>query len=185
MGLELRSGKTSRRTTGRGSASRSPAPTAMARNTRTPRHSDVMTCCSSLRRRNWRSHGVSIRRKTPSEKPTKSNGISTGRWVQPTCFTDENAMIDVDQIALFRLGRVVATPGVISSVPPEDTVQALLRHSQGDWGDMCDEDRIFNDDALERGLRLLSVYHASNSRKFWIITEADRSVTTILLPEEY
>lgn len=94
-------------------------------------------------------------------------------------------MIDVDQIALFRLGRVVATPGVISSVPPEDTVQALLRHSQGDWGDMCDEDRIFNDDALERGLRLLSVYHASNSRKFWIITEADRSVTTILLPEEY
>lgn len=55
----------------------------------------------------------------------------------------------------------------------------------GDWGDLCEEDRQANEDALNRDLRLLSSYSDRNGTKFWIITEADRSLTTILLPEDY
>lgn len=55
----------------------------------------------------------------------------------------------------------------------------------GDWGDLCEEDRQANEDALNRDLRLLSAYSDRNGAKFWIITEADRSLTTILLPEDY
>ena len=58
-------------------------------------------------------------------------------------------------------------------------------YARGDWGDLCSEDKQANDDALSVGARLLSAYHTGDGRKFWIITEADRSVTTVLLPEEY
>jgi hypothetical protein len=62
---------------------------------------------------------------------------------------------------------------------------ALARHSSGDWGDVCEEDRKENDLSLKEGFRLLSVYTTSTGTKLWIITEADRSVTTVLLPEDY
>jgi len=107
------------------------------------------------------------------------------RWVQPTGFTDENAMPDVNQIALFPLGRIVITRGVHSAIAADELLTALLRHAQGDWGDVCDENRYSNEQALVRQSRLFSAYHASDKTKFWIITEHDRSCTTMLLPEEY
>ena len=64
-------------------------------------------------------------------------------------------------------------------------VEALRRHQSGDWGDVCDEDRATNEKALELGMRLLSVYHSKRGEKFWIITEADRSSTTLLMREDY
>lgn len=88
-------------------------------------------------------------------------------------------------IAVFRLGRIVATPNSLQHVPQPDILRGLQRHQAGDWGDAEAEDRQANDRALVEGTRLLSVYHTSAGLKFWIITEADRSVTTVLLPEDY
>lgn len=85
----------------------------------------------------------------------------------------------------FPLGLLVATPGALDRVPHEERLIALGRHADGDWGDCCPEDWHSNNLALVDGLRLFSVYHTLGGAKFWIITEADRSVTTILLPEEY
>ena len=88
-------------------------------------------------------------------------------------------------MAKFPLGRLLITPGASSSLTQNDVLTALHRHLDGDWGDVCDEDRGFNDQALQFGARLLSVYHAEDRTKFWVITEWDRSATTILLPSEY
>jgi len=85
----------------------------------------------------------------------------------------------------FPLGQTVSTPGALETVHPEDMLGCLKRHAEGDWGDCCEEDREENEFALTRHLRLFSVYRDRNGTKFWIITEADRSVTTILLPSEY
>ncbi len=87
----------------------------------------------------------------------------------------------------FALGQVVATPGALAALasagqPPE---VLLTRHAQGDWGDLCEEDRRENDRSLVRGLRLLSAYALPDGTKLWIITEADHSATTLLLPSEY
>ena len=85
----------------------------------------------------------------------------------------------------FSLGQVVATQGVIALDLPLDTTLALLRrHQTGDWGEIGDEDRRENERSLRQGFRLMSVYTV-NDTKIWIITEADRSATTILLPSEY
>jgi len=84
----------------------------------------------------------------------------------------------------FNLGQLVATPGVIASIDPQAMAYALLRHGQGDWGDLGEEDKTTNDEALVQGDRLLSSYHDGET-KFWVITEWDRSVTTVLLPSEY
>ncbi len=84
----------------------------------------------------------------------------------------------------FRLGQVCATPGVIDEIPVMEQTSALQRHASGDWGDLDPEDWAENELSLKEGFRLLSAYHSSQGVKFWIITEADRSVTTILLPSE-
>lgn len=83
------------------------------------------------------------------------------------------------------LGRTVITPGAIAVLANTDVLAALARHAVGDWGDVCGEDRCANDEALRTGARLLSAYRTCEGVKFWIITEANRSLTTILLPEEY
>lgn len=83
------------------------------------------------------------------------------------------------------LGRTLATLGVLEVTTRAEQNIAFTRHSRGDWGDVCSEDWQANDQALQNGGRLLSVYHTVSGTKFWIITEADRSATTILLPEEY
>ena len=88
----------------------------------------------------------------------------------------------------FSLGRVVATPGAISTMEQFgiDPGSLLARHVTGDWGDLDDEDRTANDEALLYEGRLLSVYGAPDSdSRIWLITEWDRSVTTLLRPEDY
>lgn len=83
------------------------------------------------------------------------------------------------------LGQTVATPAALGVLSQTDIVAALRRHAAGDWGEVDDEDRAANDHAVKSGERLLSVYRAANGTTFWVITEADRSVTTLLLPEDY
>jgi hypothetical protein len=88
--------------------------------------------------------------------------------------------------AQLPLGQVVATPGALKllSEAREDPYDYLVRHSTGDWGDLCAFDRRQNEFALRHGYRVLSSYPVGREC-VWIITEADRSVTTILLPEDY
>jgi hypothetical protein len=88
---------------------------------------------------------------------------------------------------LFALGQVVATPGVLRVFEEshDSPLTYLVRHQSGDWGYLDDHDKRENNFSLERGFRILSSYKTKNGTKFWIITEADRSSTTILLPEEY
>lgn len=90
-----------------------------------------------------------------------------------------------EHIALFELGQVVATPGVLADIPDTEIQAALRRHNSGDWGEMDEHDWGENQKALTEGFRLFSVYHSKSGFKFYIITEWDRSVTTVLLPEEY
>lgn len=85
----------------------------------------------------------------------------------------------------FALGQIVATPNALASVQADDIKAALARHAACDWGDCCSDDWQENDLAVDKYLRLFSVYHDRAGVKFWIITEADRSATTILLPEDY
>lgn len=85
---------------------------------------------------------------------------------------------------MFALGQVVATRGVADCFAPMDLLELLHRHSLGDWGTVCPDDAAANDLALIEGGRLLSAY-AISGRKVWVITEADRSSTTVLFPDEY
>lgn len=84
------------------------------------------------------------------------------------------------------LGRVVATRAVVEQIPAQIYIDSLLtRHAIGDWGNICAEDWKSNDWSLQHGARILSSYESPKGTRFWIITEADRSVTTILLPSDY
>ena len=90
-------------------------------------------------------------------------------------------------LPLFPLGQVLATPGALDLLQSYQLapLSFIQRHVVGDWGDICAEDRQVNADALQHGSRLMSVYAISPTEKLWIITEADRSCTTLLLPQEY
>lgn len=87
---------------------------------------------------------------------------------------------------LFKLGTIAATPGALREAAEleADLLRLLGRHVTGDFGDLSEDDRRENELSIEKGFRVLSAYEENGSR-FWVITEADRSVTTILLPEEY
>lgn len=92
----------------------------------------------------------------------------------------------------FSLGKLVATPGSLEAISAagQTPLDFLARHSQGDWGEVCDEDKALNDEALKDGSRLLSAYTTARGTRIWVITEAaedggQRAATTILLPEEY
>ena len=85
----------------------------------------------------------------------------------------------------FPLGRVVITAQAKDVLHPEDVPLCLNRHARGDWGDVNEHDRHENEVSMNQQLRLFSVYHDRTGQKFWIITEADRSTTTVLLPEDY
>lgn len=87
----------------------------------------------------------------------------------------------------FGLGRFVATPGALEAFEEASDAPLgyLMRHAAGDWGIVDEEDAQSNEDAVKHGDRILSAYRLSNETKIWIITEADRSATTILLPDEY
>ena len=86
---------------------------------------------------------------------------------------------------IFELGNLYVTPGVIEKIKPVEVFQSIDRHRVGDWGVVVEDDRLANEEALLHGMRIFSVYYDSKETKFWIITEADRSATTVLLPEEY
>jgi hypothetical protein len=85
----------------------------------------------------------------------------------------------------FTLGQTVITRTAMNILHPEDVLAAMRRHAIGDWGEVCHEDWAENEISLDQGFRILSAYRDRNDRKFWIITEADRSATTVLLPEDY
>lgn len=84
-----------------------------------------------------------------------------------------------------NLGTLVITKNAKETLNELDVLKALSRYIDYDWGEVNKEDKQANDNALKRGERVLGVYRDRNGNKFWIITEADRSVTTILLPEDY
>jgi hypothetical protein len=88
---------------------------------------------------------------------------------------------------LFRLGRLCATNGAVDALTSAaaDPIECVARHLAGDWGDVDPVDSAVNDRAVQLGERIISAYRLGNGEKIWIITEADRSATTILLPSEY
>ena len=87
----------------------------------------------------------------------------------------------------FPLGRIVATPGVLAAFEAsgEEPLVFLLRHMQGDWGEVCEEDKQENELSLREGFRILSAYTLKTGVVIWVITEADRDSTCVLLPSEY
>ena len=88
--------------------------------------------------------------------------------------------------AKFHPGKLAATPAVMKKVDPDYAMAALVRHLQGNWGLCDDEDWHTNNEALKHGGRIVSVYPLpEEAGNFWIITEADHSITTMLLPSDY
>ena len=87
----------------------------------------------------------------------------------------------------FPLGRVVATPGVLSALEKAEQHPAafLDRHVSGDWGEVPEADKQENEVSVEQGFRILSAYTTSAGDRIWVLTEADRSATILMLPEEY
>lgn len=101
---------------------------------------------------------------------------------------DDEIKFNRENIELFKLGKVCATPGAIEAFDRAEVSPDwfIAKHHDGDWGDLSNEDIAENELSLKEGFRLLSTYTLPRTGvKIWIITEADRSVTTILLPEEY
>ena len=88
---------------------------------------------------------------------------------------------------MFALGQLVATPGALEKIQEaeQSPLELIARHVTGDWGQLDEEDRNENKLSLEKGYRILSAYILRSGVKVWVITEADRSVTTVLLPSEY
>lgn len=96
-------------------------------------------------------------------------------------------MYSLPTIPLFLPGEIVATPGALALLgeAKRTPTEFLSRHLRGDWGDLCQDDKAENELSLKYELRIMSGYHVNDSDNLWIITEADRSVTTLLLPSEY
>ncbi len=108
-------------------------------------------------------------------------GVSTMRQTTPSASRQPATPL------LFPLGHIVATPPALSVLQTHgiQPVTLLQRHVIGDWGDLDPEDVQANTDALAHGWRLFSSYAIADGVKVWIITEADRSVTTLLMPDDY
>ncbi len=87
----------------------------------------------------------------------------------------------------FPLGQIVATPGALAAFERngQQPIEFLHRHAAGDWGEVCEEDKRANDHAVTHGQRLLSAYILADGTKMWVITERDRSTTTLIRPEDY
>ena len=100
-------------------------------------------------------------------------------------------MQNISKVSLFPLGQLVMSRGVADQVAEDSDftlfcLRSLGRHAKGDWGDLCADDKKENNFALKEGnLRIFSAYEQKGLPRIWIITEADRSVTTTLFPEEY
>jgi hypothetical protein len=85
----------------------------------------------------------------------------------------------------FDLGRLCITPNAAKAVPAREVIEAVARHATGDWGLLSAHDRQQNEEALRHGSRLVSVYRSRHGQRFYVITEASRELTTVLLPEDY
>jgi hypothetical protein len=96
-------------------------------------------------------------------------------------------MHSLPTIPLFPAGQIVATPGALALLEQSNKspLEFVSRHLRGDWGDLGQEDKTENELSLKHGFRLMSSYKVTDAEMIWIITEADRSVTTLLLPSEY
>jgi hypothetical protein len=92
-----------------------------------------------------------------------------------------------DQGGIFPLGRIVGTPGALEVLEAchQSPLEFLARHARGDWGELSAEDVAENEFSLKNGFRLLSSYAAASGQKLWVITGADRDLTTPCLPDEY
>ncbi len=108
-------------------------------------------------------------------------------WKHTGCYVSGPAVPGVDATPLFPLGQVVATRNAVDTFARLEMMICLHRHHRGDWGDICPSDRKSNYGALDEKYpcRVMSVYKVDEERTLWIITEWDRSVTTLLLPEDY
>jgi hypothetical protein len=100
---------------------------------------------------------------------------------------NQNTITQTQNKVLFPLGQTVMTHGAIEALEESNQLpnEFLARHQSGDWGNVCKDDAEENQLSLKEGFRILSSYKTSTNMKIWIITEADRSITTILLPSEY
>lgn len=89
--------------------------------------------------------------------------------------------------AKFPLGQVVGTPGALEVLAASGQTpnEFLARHQNGDWGDLDDEDKRLNDEAIQDGSRIMSAYILQSGERLWIITDSDHASTCILLPDEY
>lgn len=87
--------------------------------------------------------------------------------------------------AVLQLGRLMATPGVLAQISRSELFAAVERHRHCDWGELSKSDKQANNAAFRNSDRILSAYRSAEGMKFWVITEADRSHTTVLLPDEY
>ena len=94
-------------------------------------------------------------------------------------------MLSLESVPRFSPGRVMITPAAARALAGDEITLALRRHLRGDWGDLSTDDRRENDRALFHGGRLLSVYRSRAGERFYVLTESDRAVTTLLLPEDY
>jgi hypothetical protein len=102
--------------------------------------------------------------------------------MQPNPYTNRQS-----SVTRFALGQTYITPGAEEAlmIAGQTAIEFLRRHMSNDWGELSDEDVRENELSLKAGFRLLSAYRTVNGQKLWIMTEADRSSTTILLPDEY
>jgi hypothetical protein len=94
-------------------------------------------------------------------------------------------MLQVFNSQKFSPGCVVVTANAALSLSNDDVSTALRRHLRGDWGELDRHDREANERALRQGGQLLSVYQSSKGQRYYVLTEADRSATTLMLPEDY
>jgi hypothetical protein len=106
---------------------------------------------------------------------------------RPTWAYERKSMIANNNLPKFPLGQLVATPGALEALQAagQSPAESLDRHVRADWGEVDAHDKAANDEALVHGERLLSAYRTRKGEKLWVITEADRSSTCVLLPEEY
>lgn len=111
--------------------------------------------------------------------------INRGLAASGAAFQGSTFMITKYMNNNFKLGSVRITSNAASQINTDDLFAAFYRFKAGDWGDVCHEDRKSNDSAIDKGRRILGTYTDRCAVKFWILTESDRSVTTILLPKDY
>lgn len=113
-----------------------------------------------------------------------------GGLIGPEAVETQLEMVRIPE-AKFPLGELIITPGAAEALKLEDAIECLIRHQLGDWGELCEEDRLENEIALMKDLRIFSVYRPDDRRKegetirIYVITECNREATTLLLPGDY